>query len=402
MLKHLFLFLILISNVAFANTVACSADSGLPERTIHVPLGDIKASASMSLYNQPIYIALYTYRAYFIGNTTLNCSSSNGQPVPASRQVYISPPTEATHGVAINSAGYPSYVFPTSVRGIGVSFDYSSGASGIPDKSASLTLAPSFDINQGYSGVDRVDITLWATPEFKNNNNADGRYQLNDSFTFTHAITLNNGGDNFSSVPYPDSSIANGWAMNRVKLNLNGVMEVQNGTCNFQSKTVPMGNHPVESGAQPSAWRDASFTVTCPAAWGRGAIADYNDSHGYIGTAEKFNEWGFSVMVIPRTDVIDNSRGIIGLKNGGASGYGIQLAWGKPSAQLTSGEPANPVAFNALIYGMFIPDIGFPMFDFGATPQQEFALSARYVRLPVGVAAPGAADASIEVIVTYL
>jgi hypothetical protein len=53
-------------------------------------------------------------------------------------------------------------------------------------------------------------------------------------------------------------------------------------------------------------------------------------------------------------------------------------------------------------FGAFIPDIGFPEFEHGATPQQEFNMSARYVRLPDEAVQPGDANASVEVVVTYL
>ena len=402
MLKILLLPLLFVSQFVLANTVSCSSDSGLPERTINVPVGDVKVSASTLLYDAGFYIPVYTYRAYFLGNTKLNCNSANGQPVYASRQAYIAPSIDVTPGMSENAIGNMSYIFPTSVNGIGVSFDYSAGGAAISNKLSPLTLEPSFNSNDVYSGVDRVDITLWITPDFKNNINSSARYMLNDGFKFVHSMVLDNASDSFNSVPYPDLSISNGWAINKVNLHLNGSMEIQNSTCDFQNKTVWMGSHHVNKGTQPSPWKDASFTVTCTPAWGRGEIAEYNDAHIYTGTTSKYNDWGFNVMVIPRTDVIDNTRGIIGLKNGGAQGYGIQLAWGKPSAQPTSGEPTDPVLFNSVIFGAFIPGVGFPMFDFGERAQQEFKLSARYVRLPAEAATPGAADASIEVIVTYL
>ena len=401
MLKYLALFLLLISQETLANTVSCSSDSGLPERTINVPVGDIKTTASTGLSSGDYYQSLYTYKAYFLGNIRLDCQSSNGQFVNSLRKIYITPMSGGSP-VLYNDGVADNYIFPTSAPGIGVSFSYSPGNVSVANKTAPAILLSGFDSNGVFSWVDRVDITVWKTPDLKNNTTANNRYSLNDQFQFTHAHILDSAADNFSSVPYPDTGISNGWAINRVNLNLNGTMEVQKGTCNFQNKTGFMGHHPLNAGNQPSAWKDASFTVTCDAAWGLAEQASYSDSHVFIGTLGKVKNSGYLVMVNPRTDVVDSNHGIIALKHGGAQGYGIQLAWGKPSMQPSSGEPGYPVLLNQLLFGFLLPDIGFPSFDSGATPQQEFNMSARYVRLPGETVSPGAADASIEVVVTYL
>ncbi|MGY6030839.1 hypothetical protein [Phytobacter sp. AG2a] len=393
-----FLFsILLIANIAMANTVSCSPDSGLAERTITVPLGGIKTTPSENSQSQP----LYTFRAYFMGNIKLDCNSSDDSATLASRTAFITSSTGGLPELDMRTL-YPQYIYPTSTAGIGVSFAWHEGTLGLTTKSNPTTLSAFFDSNGKYSWADRLDITIWKLGSFPASARPDNSYAINNTFQFVHTMALSNPTSTFSTVPFPEVEIANDWVINRVNINFSGAMTVLRGTCNFQNKTVWMGSHPLKNGSQPSTWKDASFTVHCNTAWGLGQVDNYSDSHAYINTEFRVNDWGYLVTVLPRTTVIDNTNGIIALKSGGAQGYGLQLAWGKPASQTASGQPANPVLFNTELFGFLIPDIGFPEFERGATPQQEFNMSARFVPLPGEEAQPGEATASVEVVVTYL
>ncbi|ORJ48107.1 hypothetical protein B2M27_22515 [Kluyvera intermedia] len=395
--KLILLSLLLAANVALANTVSCTPNSGLAERSITVPLGVIKTTPSEGSYNQP----LYTFSAYFMGNIKLDCNSSDGFATPASRTAFITSSSGGLPALEM-SALYPQYIYSTSAAGIGVSFSYHAGNTGLSTKNNPAILNASFDSNGDYSWADRLDITVWKLGSFPVNARSDNSYMINDTFQFVHAMTLLNSNSTFSTVPFPEVGVFNSWVINRVNITFSGAMEIVRGTCNIQNKTVWMGHHPLNAVSQSSPWKDASFTVNCNTAWGLDQIDNYSDSHTYINTVSRVNNWGYIVTVLPRTNVIDNTNGIIALKSGGAQGYGLQLAWGKPASQTSAGQPANPVLFNSQIFGAFIPDIGFPEFEHGATPQQEFNMSARYVRLPGEAVQPGDANASVEVVVTYL
>lgn len=398
MLKYFAMLFLFVCQYASANTVSCTSDSGLPERTITVPLGNIKATATTSSGNATTPQVIYSFTSWFGGNIKLDCHSSDNAATLATRKAFIVP-NAGQNFIDLTRLVITYKIFPTSVEGIGVSFEYGE-ENAVGNKTEPFITRSAYDINGTDAWTDRLKISIWKMPSFKDNLAANNFYTLNERFQFVHALTLNDG-SSYDSVPYPASELSNSWTLNRINLHLTGTMEVHPSTCTFQNKTVWMGHHRMTPDGQPSAWKDASFTVTCPAAWGMGNEGVYDDNYQLTSKADISN-WGYMVQVLPRTNVVDNSNGIIALKSGDAQGYGIQLAWGKPAVQSPNGTPANPVTFNTDVHSFFIPDVGFPSFSGGIKPVQEFPLAARYVRLPDEAASPGKAEASVEVVVSYL
>lgn len=168
------------------------------------------------------------------------------------------------------------------------------------------------------------------------------------------------------------------------------------GTCNFINKTVQMGSHARSVIGNSSPWVNASFTLNCPEAWGYGMTATMSkDTNNTIksrsaNTATK----GIIVTVIPRYDIIDSARGVIGLKPGGAEGYGMQLAWGDASS-LPAGDPARPVLFGQ---SQVVSDENFG--TSGNTYTREINMAARYLRT-TGTVKGGKADSAIEILASY-
>lgn len=196
---------------------------------------------------------------------------------------------------------------------------------------------------------------------------------------------------------------------------LQATLIFQPGTCNIEGDTVrvDMGHYSSDS-EKIAPWKDASFKLICPDAYGFSGKYDANDSSDYDspyaissqGKSYANTEKNGRVMIsiVPYTEVIDANKGIIALDGTGAKGYGIQLAWGDYSKQ-NSGEPISPVILNSYVAVNSL-NSGFAA---GDTPiggnafngdDNTIKMAARYVRT-TGETAPGPANAIVQVIANY-
>lgn len=189
---------------------------------------------------------------------------------------------------------------------------------------------------------------------------------------------------------------------------------IYSGTCEMliPNKVVNLGQHPGASG-ENSPWKDASFDIKCPTAWGYLAkmmggtnAVDDSDAKGKVNPNK-----ALTITVAPYTPIISALSGTFELNGAGApgyaSGYGIQLAWGPPSAQIPGNSiPTKPVSFS----GPSLLNLSNSNYTTGnytpgsaAVPagvDGRVYMSARYVRTTAPFQ-PGVADGKVEVIVSY-
>lgn len=338
---------------------------------------------------------LYTVQKSIVGGQHLDiiCSSSTWRVGFTLTDI---PP-----GVIYTHDGYT--IFPTTIAGIGVSYNLATSSS-----SASYAAWPSVywyktGLKSWYRYIDTwVTIRVWRTP---------GYAAKPGDLHFT--------GPNFVQVASPDNSadtINN--CPSSVKLDartcvylsrtLVGTVAFQSGTCalTVASSRVYMG---VFTGTQGlnSGWKDSSFTLVCPHAWGyagkvEGALNPYDVNDGKI-TLNKKNTT-LRIQINPYTPIVDANKGIFKLYSGGAEGYGIQLAWGHPSEQ--NNTPAKPVKFNTPINSNILSNhflagpyaLGSHAIKSGM--EGRINMSARYIRT-AGIFVPGPADSAIEVLASY-
>ncbi|MDD9244455.1 hypothetical protein PVM12_10400 [Enterobacter soli] len=191
------------------------------------------------------------------------------------------------------------------------------------------------------------------------------------------------------------------------------------GTCNIEGDNVKVNMGDYDGGGGHSAWKDASFKLTCPNGMGYGGGSAGNftgnpEQDGYqypyslptdsTITANNMKNGRVQVSIVPYTEVIDANKGIIALDGTGAQGYGIQLAWGDYSSQ-NEVEPANPVVLNSYVDANSL-NSGFSAGDtpiggngFNGT-DNTIKMAARYIRT-TGATAPGPANAVVQVIANY-
>lgn len=190
----------------------------------------------------------------------------------------------------------------------------------------------------------------------------------------------------------------------------------QPGTCELEGRdiVVKMGDHPGVNGKN-SPWKDASFKLLCSDAHGYGGASAMNNADqspfgagvSTLITANNNQQNGrVKLAIVPYTAIVNNQEGIIALDGTGATGYGIQLAWGDYATQSTT-TPAKAVHFgnsNAIN----ISDLN-AQFRATSTPidgnaftggDNTITMAARYIRTS-GDIAPGPACASVEVIANY-
>ncbi|MGY6029671.1 fimbrial protein [Phytobacter sp. AG2a] len=379
----------LISTNAWATAINCSKTT----RNIYnftlpstVSLDHVTAGLSG---NTAEYRKLYTWDYSQGATASINCSSS-----PTGRSLRIVQYVTSNHGdpVYYNS----EWIFPTNVNGIGLSFlerRYNNQTIGDMDK-------PLWEDNN-YKVTNYMQnsslgtrITLWKIPGMVGA--ADNGLFKIEGFKVIHALQLVNSSDSFSSLPSDQSSYPMPRSYTINAATISGSITFVPGTCNFINKTVQMGSHARSVIGNSSPWVNASFTLNCPEAWGYGMTATMSkDTNNTIksrsaNTATK----GIIVTVIPRYDIIDSARGVIGLKPGGAEGYGIQLAWGGASS-LPAGDPARPVLFGQ---SQVVSDENFG--TSGNTYTREINMAARYLRT-TGTVKGGKADSAIEILASY-
>ena len=300
------------------------------------------------------------------------------------------------------------YIYKTSVPGIGISLE-SYNVHTNP-----LRLYPQTVKHGGViSGLGMwLHIKIWKIP---------GTVPVSSgpiSFTgpTVGQILLNHGDTFATSNPERLWDNNKGWVASSRQLQ--GTLIFEQNTCNLEmgSKTVLMGKYD-GSGGGKSAWKDASFRLNCPNAWGYGGTAtsrgDENDGYNYPNsvapnsaiTANTQKNGPLRIQIIPRTPVVDAAKGILALDGSGAKGYGIQLAWGEHGT-LGAGEPAKPVILNswtkaselnsAYRSSEYVP--GATVIPTGA--DGTIRMAARYIRT-TGSVQPGPANAAVEVIASY-
>lgn len=190
----------------------------------------------------------------------------------------------------------------------------------------------------------------------------------------------------------------------------------QPGTCNIEGDNVNVRMGVYNGAGGHSDWKDASFKLVCPNGLGYHGSAEtpWTSEDGYnypYSIADDISITGndkangrVEISIVPYTEVLDANKGIIALDGTGATGYGIQLAWGDYSSQ-NSVEPTNPVILNSSIDANNLNSA----FLVGDTPiggnaftggDNTIKMAARYVRT-TGETAPGPANAVVQVIANY-
>ena len=193
---------------------------------------------------------------------------------------------------------------------------------------------------------------------------------------------------------------------------LHGTLIFQPGTCNVAGDNVNVDLGDYDGSNGHSEWRDASFKLVCPDAYGYGGSADaqsntnypYQLSPGAKITANNKQNGRVQISIVPYTETLDANRGIISLDGTGAQGYGIQLAWGDYSTQNLA-EPSKPVIVNSYVDAHSLN----AAFSGGDTPiggnglvglDNTIKMAARYIRT-TGKTQPGPANAVVQVIANY-
>lgn len=229
-------------------------------------------------------------------------------------------------------------------------------------------------------------------------------------------ITPNNAGDTINTCP-SGSTRLNG--NNRTCIVFSRLItspgtHIYSGTCEMliPNKIVKMGQHPGVSGTH-SAWKDASFDIKCPQAWGYTAkMFGGSNPDNDIGSKGKVTQNGaLTISISPYTPLLPAFSGAFALDGAGATGYatgyGIQLAWGPPSVQISGNAmPSKPVDLGA----PSLLNLANANYTTGAyTPGSQAIpngtdgrvyMSARYVRTTEPFQ-PGVANGKVEVIVSY-
>ncbi|MCE0813790.1 fimbrial protein [Buttiauxella sp. S04-F03] len=194
---------------------------------------------------------------------------------------------------------------------------------------------------------------------------------------------------------------------------LHATLIFQPGTCNIEGDDVrvDMGDFNGTDRTH-SEWKDASFKLICPDAYGYHGSADAQNNANYPYqlspsakiTPNNIKNGRVTIGIVPYTEVIDANEGIIALDGTGAQGYGIQLAWGDYSSQNLV-EPASPVVLNSYFDANSL-NSGFGAGDtpiggnaFSGT-DNTIKMAARYIRT-TGETAPGPANAVVQVIANY-
>lgn len=388
-----FIFLIIIFNSvqAIASTVSCAITINTNNKyNFTLPtISTDKFMAGLSANNSQ-YRKLYTWD-YFMGMSTgYQCATSPN--VSYSVYEYIA----SNYGEPTFAEG--EWIFPTSTKGIGISFyerDYKKqpiGPVSNPLKVADWTTGTKPSARYTLS----TRVTLWKIPGEVGLADSNGKFNI-DGFRPVIALKLNNSGDTFSSLPSDQSSFPMPRSFNITSATVNGSISFVPGTCNFTNKTVEMGTYTRSELTNNSPWVNASFTLSCPQAWGYGStatMAQKFNTNTVKSRSSNTSTSGIIVTVSPRNGTVDGTRGIIGLKPGGAEGYGIQLAWGD-SASLSASDPLKPVLFGQ---SQVVSNENFG--TSGNTYTREIKMAARYIRTS-GSVQPGRADSAIEILASY-
>lgn len=301
-------------------------------------------------------------------------------------------------------------IYETDVPGVGISIDGYSDETG---KYSPLKVHPAttWDVNSPSQGrIYQIRVKYWKIPG-KN-------IPLNNgSITITgpEVAALVGVATAYTITSSHIDRIITGNQYNYINNSrvLHATLIFQPGTCNIEGDDVRvnMGSFD-DSGIGHSDWKDASFKLICPDAYGYHGSADSQSNANYPYqlspsakiTANSMKNGRVTISIVPYTEVVDANKGIIALDGTGATGYGIQLAWGDYSSQ-SSVEPTNPVILNSSIdanslnsgFGAGDTPIGGNAFN---GTDNTIKMAARYVRT-TGETAPGPANAIVQVIANY-
>jgi hypothetical protein len=392
----LFLFFLIFNHSLFAAVVACTG--GKTPVTLTLPFNSAAQITAGLSGDSSTYRLLYTWDKVRLGTSQTTCSADVNNKALVSWSEYVVP-INGQQPLVYNN----NYIFPTAIAGLGISFDdvNVTNQSISSNSMGGLRRANYWDLNTtGYywDAWFDVRIKLWKIPGTFDMSqfNASGLVDIGP-VKVVQALQINSAGDTWNpgQPQRGENSLPNSWTTNDVTVV--GQLSFIPGTCDIASQTVELGEHTqsaiTHSGSSP--WRSFSFVAMCPKALGYGGQVDMNLGGSNTYTQNTSATTGMILTVHPRTNIIDNTRGIIGLKPGGAQGYGVQLAWGLAPTQPATGEPTSPLKFEQSI---IMDNVNYGMS--GNTSSRVFNMAARYVRT-TGVATAGRADASIEVVASY-
>ncbi|HAT3922888.1 TPA: hypothetical protein I9Y36_001394 [Citrobacter amalonaticus] len=307
-----------------------------------------------------------------------------------------------------------SKIYATNVPGIGISI----AVSDVYNPETPLGPYPDF-VNVGSQGPhhgtwETAHITFWKVPG--NIPMTGGPITVDGpeiGVMYYAANYTMKSSDPSRIVPFSGGASGNGYlAGTRI---LHATLIFQPGTCNVEGDNVnvDMGNYDGTGGH--SVWKDASFKLICPTAYGYGgSFESYDDGDVYYSpyaiypkgttTPNNTSNGRVQISIVPYTETLDANRGIIGLDGTGAQGYGIQLAWGDYSTQNLA-EPSKPVIVNSYVDAHSLN----AAFSADDTPiggnglvglDNTIKMAARYIRT-TGKTQPGPANAVVQVIASY-
>ncbi len=402
---------LLVARETFATVINCSG--GASKVVINLP---VPSNNKLTLTGLAGFSGQYREIASWVkllgGNNGARCTPQGGLSAGATDYVtYI----EAYPGTTVLQNG-SEYIFPTSVKGLGLSFrDMGSvftitNNAPIGPPSNPLKLEPSGTTKgaHNYGGAPlKFKVTLWEIPVISGQSEIPSvGYVLFNGPTIV-AAQMNSSAMDYYSATSPNNgsySLANRWTISSFEIK--GELDITSGTCSLNNKTVSMGSHDMNMSGGVSDWKDASFTVQCPAARGYGVDYTLSSNTVVASTSNaKYKNSGLIISVSPLRGaaVQDAVNGIITLDSTStATGYGIQLAWGDISTLPTkNAAPAKVVSFTQAVDAATISDYVTKTYNLGEIPPpQLIKMAARYIRTP-GAVAPGPANSAVEVIASY-
>lgn len=377
--------LALFSCHTYAYTVRCYGGS---MSTVTIPNSSSLDQITAGLANDTTsYRKLYSFNYLRFGATNSQCFvTDSGKSTTLEWVAFVN-----TETAPLTYDG--NIIIPTSESGIGLSFnDMTFGSEKAINNISSPTILGSWSVNNTQTLNSKnlnVKITVWKIPGKLTSQSINfNPIALHLGLKAKSSDTFYSGMNMAGSPAYSSQNI---WSS--VQGLLSGSISLNPGTCDIANKTVTLGNH---QGNRPSPWQDASLTINCPTAWGYGMTANIGSSNTITSRTANTPNSGISITVEPRTEIISSIPGTISLQDEGATGYGIQLAWGEVSTLSTSASaPASAIVFN-------VPTVvSNETFGLGTTPTAMIVnMAARYV--PNGeTQTPGPANSAIEVIANY-
>ena len=392
------LVLCISSPFAYSQTITC-VQSNNPWASINTILELSPPGATIMVGTAiPDYTIIYTQDNVTLGQDLTTCENS----------VYLYE-TILDKGISPVNTISGDRIYPTDVPGIGLSIYR-------PDVAASLPVFPNL-VMSGWISAHTGEyimgkIKFWKTP---------GNIPMQSGALSVNGPVV---GQILSNPPYifensdgsTDRIYSNGQYYIASSRKLHATLIFQPGTCEIQGGDVivQMGDHPGVRN-EKSSWKEASFRLMCPDAHGYGGETAMNNAgQSPFGpgpstavTSKNSQQNGrVKLAIVPYTAIVDAGRGIIALDGTGATGYGIQLAWGDYLSQNDS-EPVKPVHFGTS-HAVYVSELN-SQFRSSATPidgnaflggDNAIKMAARYIRTD-GEVTPGPACASVEVIANY-